>query len=322
MPLVPGKNAIRIRSVDLAGNRSALATRYYTYVISGVLEVQINGTGSVVPDLNGRTLELGKTYSVTAKPARGQIFSGWQNAGSITNNPKISFLMTSNLVLVANFVANPFETLTGQYVGLFFDGDTNRFRPENSGKITLMLSLNGGFTGKLNLQGAAYNFRGQFDPSGDAKVPIARPGLFPLSMSLHLDSAGTNQLTGTVVTASDVNRLTSPLQAFRVGLTAGSNLPGSYGFRLQEAGVDQNVGTGKLVASAKGTVNVSGKVDGRTFAASSGMNDTGQVPLYLSFEHGTEIFIGWFDVSPESGVSGTIIESIPGTVTQLDVLPP
>jgi hypothetical protein len=82
------------------------------------------------------------------------------------------------------------------------------------------------------------------------------------------------------------------------------------------------VGTGKLVASAKGTVNVSGKVDGRTFAASSGMNDTGQVPLYLSFEHGTEIFIGWFDVSPESGVSGTIIESMPGTVTQLDVLPP
>src|SRR5262249_1680881 len=107
VPLQLGKNAVRVRSVDLANNKSAVITRFYTFFVEGRLSIMTNGTGSVTPNLDGRNLQLGKVYAVTARPGADQIFSRWEihtNADlSITNNvlfsnaPTLSFQMRSNL---------------------------------------------------------------------------------------------------------------------------------------------------------------------------------------------------------------------------------
>src|SRR5262249_49600366 len=94
VPLQPGQNAVRVRSVDLANNKSAVVTRFYTFFAQAPLTVVINGEGAVNPNLDGKNLQLGKVYTVTARPGAEQIFSRWEirtNADlSLTNNVSFS----------------------------------------------------------------------------------------------------------------------------------------------------------------------------------------------------------------------------------------
>src|SRR5262249_40914778 len=147
-----------------------------TYEVTGPLTVQIVGEGRVVPDLTTGDLVLGKIYTVQAKPGAGQIFLGWAGV-SPTNNPKVSFIMTSNMVLTANFVPNPFPEMAGTYNGVFLDPDPNFFRPEDSGFFRLQLNAQGAFSGKVTLQEGDYAFHGRFDPFGNAQVGVVRRAL-------------------------------------------------------------------------------------------------------------------------------------------------
>ncbi len=51
-------------------------------------------------------LFLGQNYAITARP-RSSVFSNWNVGGIITHNPTLQFVMQSNLVLTANFMARP-----------------------------------------------------------------------------------------------------------------------------------------------------------------------------------------------------------------------
>src|SRR5262249_7305384 len=113
--LVPGANTVRVRSVDLAGNASFDATRYFTYVASSRLQVEVDGAGTVKPNLDGQVLQLAQVYSMKASPGRGQLFAGWTSLHYGTNpvpirpiNPSLRFQMEDGLLLKATFVPNPF----------------------------------------------------------------------------------------------------------------------------------------------------------------------------------------------------------------------
>ena len=72
------------------------------------------------PKLNGKAiLKAGRivtTLTATAKNGN-YVFSNW--TGSITTNKStLSFKAESNMVLQANFIANPFLPLKGTYNGL------------------------------------------------------------------------------------------------------------------------------------------------------------------------------------------------------------
>jgi len=103
--LVAGPNLIEVKAVDSAGNESALASRTITNVLAGNLSVTINGQGTVTPDLNGQTLEIGQPYTVLAEPASGYAFSNWSGTVSATT-AQLTFVMQSNMTLVANFYDN------------------------------------------------------------------------------------------------------------------------------------------------------------------------------------------------------------------------
>lgn len=101
--LLPGTNIIQAYSVDTSGNSSPVNTQKVFYVLPAPIAVQINGSGSLSPNYNGQMLEVGKSYSMTATPSAGVIFTGW--TGSLTTNSStIQFIMASNLLLQANFV--------------------------------------------------------------------------------------------------------------------------------------------------------------------------------------------------------------------------
>jgi hypothetical protein len=75
--------------------------------------VQIVGMGTVTPNYDGQLLELGKAYTMTAKPGKGFKFQNW--SGSVSNNSaKLKFVMAPGMTLTATFedVKNPALVIT------------------------------------------------------------------------------------------------------------------------------------------------------------------------------------------------------------------
>ena len=98
----PGTNTIQAYAVDTSGHLSATDSVSFIYVMTAPLTVLINGSGKVSPDYNGKLLQIGENYSMTAKPGSGIAFVNWTGSAT-TNGTTLEFTMTSNLTFTANF---------------------------------------------------------------------------------------------------------------------------------------------------------------------------------------------------------------------------
>ncbi len=96
--------------------------------VKSVLTLLISppGSGKISGPANGASLEINKSYVVTASPIGNWVFANWSggtnsnNLSPLLNTPSLTFIMTSNLALQANFVmTNPFTAVAGIYNGLF-----------------------------------------------------------------------------------------------------------------------------------------------------------------------------------------------------------
>ncbi len=136
LALNPGTNTFSAYALDVSGNYSATTSVTIIHVPVAVLAVSTNGSGSIAPVLNGAVLRLGQNYTLTASPATGFMFTNWVNGNGIilTNRAALTFIMTSNLSLIANFVdiTKPVLTLTSPAAST---ANTNRFILV-SGKVT------------------------------------------------------------------------------------------------------------------------------------------------------------------------------------------
>ncbi|WCJ58731.1 PQQ-binding-like beta-propeller repeat protein [Fontisphaera persica] len=101
--VTPGAHRVRVRAVDLAGLVSDWVEVQCEYVLASPLLLQIVGQGEVTPNLSRDLLEIGRTYTLTAKPERGWTFARW-TGGVNSEKTTLEFVMRSNLVLIANFV--------------------------------------------------------------------------------------------------------------------------------------------------------------------------------------------------------------------------
>jgi hypothetical protein len=312
LSLAPGNNVVRVRSVDLSGNVSALATRTFTWVVMAPLKVLTIGLGTVYPNLNGALLEIGKTYQVKAVPSRDQVFAGWEGIGS--TSVTLGFVMQSNLSLVAKFVSNPFPAVRGNYTGLV--ANEQGVTPKNSGYFTLTITTSGQFTGKLMMGGTRQGFRGQFDLNGDAMVSVRRNLQPALNLKLHLDlTNGSDQVTGSLTDGRWTSALAGDRNVFDT-LSNPARQAGDRSFVLDRADNNTRAATGLSRINLNGATRVQGTLtDGRAFSTSSTLARNGDCPFYLSLNSGNEVVIGWlnFPIGQGPTATGTVLWVRTGT---------
>jgi hypothetical protein len=104
--LTASNNTIAAYSIDTTGNCSVTVTMKCVYVETGSLTITTNGPGKVTVSPTG-TLELNKTYTLTAAANAGAVFSNW--TGDVIGSP------TSKVVKVMLDVSNKTKTVAANF---------------------------------------------------------------------------------------------------------------------------------------------------------------------------------------------------------------
>jgi len=309
LDLTPGTNTFRAYAVDRQSNTSSTNTVRFVYVVSDRLVLQINGNGTVKPDLNGQLLEIGKNQTLTATPAEGYAFCGW-TGGVSTNTGKLTFVMQSNLVLQANFIPNPFVAVKGTYQGLFYPAEGRT--AQNSGCLTATTTDKGKYTAKLQVGGKTYSFTGQFSCGGNASQSVAPKGLAPLAVVLELDLAGGDAMRGQVSGETWVADLTANRSTFDARTNTAPQtakytmvIPGDDASTTAPGG--ESIGTVKVDAGGK--VKLAGTLaDGTKITQAAGLSKEGLWPACVSLYRGQGLILGWltFADRPADDFSGTL----------------
>jgi PKD repeat protein len=287
-----------------------------------------SGRGKISGLANNASLEVNKVYKVTAVPSANWLFTNWTSGtgtNSLTplppNNPALTFVMSSNLVLQANFVTNPFTAVAGTYNGLF--AATNGVAENSSGffSATIPASSKGTYSAKLLLDGGTYPFSGSFDLSGDAGLAFNRPGKSPVIVELHLNLATPDdQITGNIIDGANPGWF-STLQADRAVFNARSNpatnFNGRYTFIVPpgtNAPTNSPGGFGyaTLTNDPAGNAALVGKLgDGTAISQSVPISKDGYIPLFASLYSKQGSLIGWLAVTniPSNAPPKTVLGS-------------
>jgi hypothetical protein len=299
--LIPGPNTIRVRAFDTSGNESASVANTVTFVVVSPLTVNISGTGTVTPNLNGTSQNVGATLTMTAKPGAGQAFANW--TGDVTaTTAALTFVMQSNMVLQANFVPNPFTSVAGTYQGLFYD--TTGPAHKSSGFLSATLSSAGAFSAKIVLAGQKLSLSGQFSAGGSFSNNIVRKGLTPVSAQLNLDLAN-GGITGQLSDGTWIAQLIASKTLTSPGATAGKYtlvIPGGTDGVAEPGGE----GYGTIVVSSTGGIALKGALaDGSKIAQKANLLVTGQWPFYVPLYSGGGSIFGWLTVT-NGVIDGTL----------------
>ncbi len=304
--LIPGPNTVRVRALDTSTNVSPAVARSFTFVVVSPLTLTANGNGTVSPNLNGQLLAVGSSYTVTAKPGAGSLFSGW-TGDVVSALAKLTFIMQSNMVFQANFIPNPFLPLVGTYQGLFYE--TNGVALQSSGFFTATLKSSGACSAKATVAGKSYSLSGRFATDGSYSNSFARPGLTPLTVQLQLDLAGdtlSGQLSDGVATAQ--------LRANRAVFSKTQPAPQAGKYTLLIPGAEESEDApggdsiGAVTVDSAGNVTISGTLaDGTRLSQKAFVSSQGLWAFYASLYKGGGVALGWLTFT---NLAGTEIDGL------------
>ena len=281
--LSPGTNVVRVRAKDVAGNFSTVAARSVVFVVVSPLTVRITGVGTVTPALDGQLLEVGRNFTLAAKPGPGFVFSNWTGVLPPSASPTLTFVMRSNLTLSANFVANPFPLVAGSFAGLFSEEDN--VRQNSSGFFTFVATASGVYSGSLLLNGAKLPVSGQLNLEGNATNLIGLRGGEPMSVVWAVNLQRGNQVTGIVSSASWHAKLVGDRAVFNARSQPAPWI-GKYTFVIpgtNQPALPEGDGFGTATMDAGGKVTFNGTLaDGTKVSASAPVSQAGYFPLYAA----------------------------------------
>jgi len=296
---------------NVAGTATSIAA---TLTVNAVqtqpskLTITMQGQGTVSPNLNGAALTIGQVYTLSALPAAGYTFSGWsQNYQQMSGSPTISFVMTSNLVLAANFAADPLVAAAGTYNGLFYQSDEVRLSA--AGSFNLRADVAGNFSAWVQIGYARYQFSGKFDANLQATSTVTRWNGTPLTVQLQLGQDATaGEISGSVsdgIWTAVLSGGRSPTSSPYAGEYT-VVIPGTSGNATLPAGD----GYATLHVAADGLGTMSGTLaDGTVFSQTAYVTVNGDWPLYVSLYVGKGAIVSWltFTNLTSSDVSGDLV---------------
>ena len=309
-----GTNTVLAYAEDRVGNRSLTNSRSFVFVTFSPLDLTVNGPGGVTPaNLNGSLLEVGRSYTLTATPLAGCLFSNWIGslAGLPSTSPILRFLMESNATLTANFVTNPFSPLKGSYYGLFSDPDRAQ---ESSGFFTVALTAGGAYSGSLKCGANTYSIRGQFDLAGRTHQAVSRPKTNAWGLDLML--LFPDQVVGATISNGVSGGWVAGGLAYRAGFDARTNpatqYAGQYTLILppEDSPEPQGCGCAAIAVTAGGLTTLTGSTaDSTNFTQSVPVSLDGRLPVYASLYGGRGSIWGWlqFDANhPSASLEGDL----------------
>jgi hypothetical protein len=274
-----------------------------------------NGAGIILPKLPAE-LEIGREFTITARPISGNIFSNW-SGGVSSSSPELTFTMQSNLVIIANFAPSPFIPAVGVYNGIFYD--TNSPAHVNAGAFTATLDANGGLKGSVRVGTKLRKFVAVFSAERTAVASIAATPTDPL-LSLMLELDAVNGVMRGVVSNGNVG---AALLAYRNPFSSKGNLAPTAGlynsaFPGAEEAALTPAGDGFTALTVSTAGRVSGKgalADGSALKILSATSRDAQVPIYVPLYSGRGSVFGWLTVTNDelNDVAGTLWWTKPGS---------
>jgi uncharacterized repeat protein (TIGR03803 family) len=307
----PGTNVFQAYAESIISTISPTNTvTFICNATSAPISLTINGQGTVSPIYNGQLLQIGTAYSVTAKPASGWLFADWSGTTNATGT-KLSFVMESNFVVVANFVEKPFEEVRGNYQGLFDVGAGHD--QSSSGLATLSIAESGKFTGTLRIGASRYSFRGTFETNGAGSATIINKSglLFTIDLTANL-TPGPHHIFGTITG----DAFSASLDLVKAVFNSKSNpapLMGQYTFYFSGTpgsdGLPRGNSYGTIRIDGSGNVRLGGSLaDGTAISDSTIISADGLSPIYIPLYKGQGSLYTWlsFTNTTNSPVSGIV----------------
>jgi hypothetical protein len=279
--------------------------------------------GKITGLADAASLEICKVYTIKAVPTGNWVFSNWTSGTNANNlspilpkNATLAFLMSSNLILQANFVTNPFSAVAGVYNGLF--SPTNGVTEDSSGFFTATIpaSSRGVYSAKLLLDGGSCSFSGMFDLSGNAEHTVVRSGKAFLTVELHINLATPDdKMTGNVINSTSTGRTSALLgdrAVFNKKSNPATNYAGCYTMILppdsDSANESGGYGYATLHNNLAGQVTIAGHLgDGTAISQTVPVSKDGYIPLYASLYSGRGSILGWLTLTnnPSQTIIGT-----------------
>ena len=322
-PVEPGLVLVRVKAVDADGVESEIEERTYHYQSGSALTVEIVGDGQVTPDLNGKELQVGKAYTVTAVAGPGSEFIGWSGAVS-SSAPTLRFMMNNNLWLRASFQptagAAPVVASTnalqpvaaaptapfpgGKFTGLAYPRDS--LSADRCGYLELEVGSDRSFLGQIRMGGSVAELRGEFDENWKSVQRIGRQSAAPIEINLRLERRGQG---AAVIGRFDADGVPVVVHGYNVsgaGLSSAVR-PGRYTLIIPSppnvSDSPAGDGIGEVQIDSEGRIRFQGELpDGTRVSQESQVSEGGIWPLYASLYGGRGVLTGWITVTNHASV--------------------
>jgi len=313
--LTPGPYTILAVAYDDKGN-SRLVSENFNLLAKLAVEVQPPGKGTVTAGLNGKYLEVGKTYNISATPKSGQVFAFWTGGATTPYSAATTFVMSSNTVLTANFTNNLFPAVAGTYTGLFFN--PANVTPTNAGFVTLTTTRSGAFSGKLMFPSRGYSLASRFIYNGFNELRGRGLDSNTLIVNLNLDLTNdTDTITGYVMDqlSPGLYLWSNSLILYRATNHLSSTnapVPGKYVVLLQPENATNGPVTDGYAAislGSGGALALGGTLpDNTAISESAKISKAGIWHVYIvpASYKGKGMIIGWQTNTPSGGCNGRL----------------
>ncbi len=311
--LATGTNVLVFTASDTSSNITQVTRRIF-HRVSRPIRLFVEGEGQITGAADNALLDLGREYTVIAKPARGNLFGFWTegtNAPSVITNPlspTLKFQMVENLELTAHFGTNLFPAVQGAYNGLFMN--MSDVQQDSSGYLTLKVGNAGVTSGKALLNGKSYSVKGSFNAFGEGRFTTVRKGTNALVFELQIGLTNDfDQLTGTVTEQAATGAVwTAQLDMDRAWFNGQDRIPSQAGKYTMLLPADTNApgaigdGAATVSVSTKGALSFSGTLaDGTKVSQRTVLSKNGEWPLYVPLYKGKGSLLSWVAVTNETG---------------------